>query len=390
MKKILTTIALFAIVGELSVLAAEGFSIKGFIPNVTDSVRIVIKNAENIDETEILAKGMTADGHFLLTGNVKYPVLSRISFSKHNRKSGRNMIVTEVEMMLENADYKVDARVHADSLGKSYEPEKNFSIAGAAAQSEFDEYMDVVGDIRLRAKLAGYEHASKYFESNDNPDTMAVYDALRDAADAELIAAKHKFIREHPSYHISSSLVFQEMRNLFMYTSPQLDEMFQTVKICPDTARVNALERRLHSASKYVLMQPYKDFSVNNVNGEEKRLSDFVIPGKYTFIDFWASWCGPCRSAIPHVAKLRDRYGDRMNVCSVSVDEEESAWRKAMEEENMAWTQLHLTPGQLKDAVQGYFITTIPRLILLDDSGRIVCSTNLPRIIDAYLEKNLK
>ncbi len=76
MKKILTTIALFAIVGELSVLAAEGFSIKGFIPNVTDSVRIVIKNAENIDETEILAKGMTAYGHFLLTGNVKYPVLS--------------------------------------------------------------------------------------------------------------------------------------------------------------------------------------------------------------------------------------------------------------------------------------------------------------------------
>ena len=89
--------------------------------------------------------------------------------------------------------------------------------------------------------------------------------------------------------------------------------------------------------------------------------------------------CGPCRSAIPHVKELHEKYGDKLDVFSVSVDENEKAWRKAMEKEQMAWQQFHLSgKDQLGKGVQAFFITTIPRLVLLDDKGDVICSTNSP------------
>ena len=119
-------------------------------------------------------------------------------------------------------------------------------------------------------------------------------------------------------------------------------------------------------------------------------LSELVGQTDYVLVDFWASWCGPCRAAIPHVRDLHKKYDGRLDVYSVSVDENEKAWRKAMEKEKMEWTQLRLTQDQLGAVGRHYLLSAIPRLILLDPQGRIVCSTNLPAEIDKYLEENLK
>ena len=78
-----------------------------------------------------------------------------------------------------------------------------------------------------------------------------------------------------------------------------------------------------------------------------------------------------------------------MNVYSISCEETEGAWRTAMEQEKMEWTQLRLNPEQIAEASKLYFISAIPRLILLDPMGRIVCSTNSPDEIDEYLRKNI-
>ena len=74
---------------------------------------------------------------------------------------------------------------------------------------------------------------------------------------------------------------------------------------------------------------------------------------------------------------------------SISVDERETDWRKAMKSENMEWTQLWLNKEQIAPVAQTYAIQTIPRLILLDGEGKIVCSTNSPREISNYLDENI-
>lgn len=201
---------------------------------------------------------------------------------------------------------------------------------------------------------------------------------------------KRGFITEHPDYHISSVLVFKEMMKTFVYHEDELVAMVESVKACPNTARINLNSRALDWSRNYCLGRVYSDFALTDDRGAVKHLADYVESGKYTFIDFWASWCGPCRDAIPHVRKIRELYADRMNVYSISCDESEPAWRKAMEKEKMEWTQLRLTQDQLGAVGRHYLLSAIPRLILLDPQGRIVCSTNLPAEIDKYLEENLK
>lgn len=218
---------------------------------------------------------------------------------------------------------------------------------------------------------------------------MAIYEGLKNVAEAELLAMKKKFIAEHPDYHISSALTYQELTRTFVYDDAELTAMADVVKMCPDTARVNLTNRALEWSKRYSIDRLYPDFMVDNDKNEAGKFSSYVEPGKWTFIDFWASWCGPCRSAIPHVRKLNEQYAGKMNVYSISCDEAEGAWRKAMDQEKMEWTQLRLNPDQLVEASKLYYISAIPRLILLDPQGRIVCSTNSPDEIDEYLSKNL-
>ena len=95
--------------------------------------------------------------------------------------------------------------------------------------------------------------------------------------------------------------------------------------------------------------------------------------GKYLLIDFWASWCGPCRAAVPKVKDLVSKYGDKgFEVVSISIDDNKKAWEKAMDEEKMPWQQW-LSPD--KNATMKQFLFSgIPTLYLIDKEGKIVSS----------------
>jgi len=107
----------------------------------------------------------------------------------------------------------------------------------------------------------------------------------------------------------------------------------------------------------------------NDPNGKPVDIKSFK--GKYVLIDFWASWCGPCRKAIPEVKSLYTMYKEKgFEVLSVSVDTDNAAWRRAMSEEAMPWTQV-LSPDKNK-TLADFMIIGIPTLYLIDRDGKIV------------------
>lgn len=205
------------------------------------------------------------------------------------------------------------------------------------------------------------------------------------------VESRVSFARRHPSSFAANYWMYQELRTDFVYTADELEEMASLVQTCPDTVRVNALNRNLEVALRYALGQRYPDFDLIRTDGTSARLSALIpAEAQFTLLDFWASWCGPCRAAIPRVKELAVQYGSRLGLVSVSVDEKETAWRKAMEEEQMTWAQAWLNKVQVPAAADGYMLTTIPRLVLIDGEGRIVCSTNLPDVIVEYLQNHMK
>lgn len=141
---------------------------------------------------------------------------------------------------------------------------------------------------------------------------------------------------------------------------PQLEEAKQLKK---EFLAQNAIKNALKKGS----VIPH--IAYNDPQGNPIDINAFK--GKYVLIDFWASWCGPCRKAIPEIKELYSKYkGSGLEVLSVSVDTDNAAWRKAMSEENMPWPQV-LSPDKNK-TMATFMIIGIPTLYLIDREGKIV------------------
>ncbi|MRT94665.1 TlpA disulfide reductase family protein [Ancylomarina sp. 16SWW S1-10-2] len=110
-------------------------------------------------------------------------------------------------------------------------------------------------------------------------------------------------------------------------------------------------------------------FEYPTVDGKMINLKEFR--GKYLVVDFWASWCGPCRNEIPPMKELYEEYkGQDIEFLSVSIDKSKNAWKKAMRQEDMAWPQLQ-APDSGKELMKKYQFSGIPFIILLDKEGKI-------------------
>ncbi|MDE6448894.1 MAG: AhpC/TSA family protein [Muribaculaceae bacterium] len=372
--------------------APTEFTITGHIDGMPDSIKVTLLDVEDPNgEFKVIADTMAVNGSFTLNGSVKSPVMCQLSFSRYNPGKDRYGRLISTRMMAENADIKVSSTIGFDSLVNVRSCEPFFKIEGSKANRELSEYLDFIHDAEMDERDKSYLSAAKYFETNDNPDSMAIYNAMANEAKNRLQARQDEFVAGHPAYNISGYLTQKELEKLFVYTADEIEAMVDHVSVCPDTARVATMERRKNHALKYALQRQCPEFKATDINGNVVDFTSLITPGRFTFIDFWASWCGPCRSAIPHVRELYEKYGDTLDVYSVSVDESAESWREAMDEEKMTWPQYHLDgEEQLGQAAKAFFITTIPRLILLDDSGKVICSTNLPAEVNTALEQALE
>lgn len=115
--------------------------------------------------------------------------------------------------------------------------------------------------------------------------------------------------------------------------------------------------------------EPYTDFTAYTNSGEAVALSSLVGQKDYLLIDFWASWCGPCRRSMPELKALITKFGDKLTIVGVSVDEDAEAWQKAVADLGLTWTQLRDTNDE---GSKKYGITSIPHTVLISRDGTIL------------------
>ncbi len=130
------------------------------------------------------------------------------------------------------------------------------------------------------------------------------------------------------------------------------------------------------------------DFSAPNLDGESQSL--YTTLGKYTLVDFWASWCGPCRVESPKLVSVYNRYKNKgLTVLSVSLDKDDSSWRKAIENDKLDWNHVSNLKRWEDPIAKLYGVTSIPQLFLLDENGKIVAKDHYIRGILPTLEEKL-
>lgn len=172
----------------------------------------------------------------------------------------------------------------------------------------------------------------------------------------------------------------------FSYDLDLFEKQYASLASNPDTMHVNFIKRNLDYFRSHANGANYTDLAAENKDGKSVLLSSLMKPGKMMLIDFWASWCGPCRSAIPKVKQMAKDFADKLEVVSCSVDEKKEAWLKAEKEEAMPWAQLFLPLSKLEKAAKAYSISSIPRLVLIGADGKVLCITHNPEVIKKFLQ----
>ena len=136
---------------------------------------------------------------------------------------------------------------------------------------------------------------------------------------------------------------------------------------------------------------PFLDFKMNDLEGNEHALSEWVGNGKVAVIDFWASWCPPCRADMPNMVNIYQKYKDQgFELIGISLDSEKEKWENGIEKLNITWPQLSDLKGWKNAGAQLYGVNSIPSTVLVDKDGKIVAHNLHGEELEAEIEKLLK
>ena len=132
---------------------------------------------------------------------------------------------------------------------------------------------------------------------------------------------------------------------------------------------------------------PEEDLSQENLTGASCGKAPDAVSGCPDATPCWASWCGPCRASFPHLRKVYEANREKIEFISVSLDKNDSDWRKATDEEKLPWQQYCATPSFSRAIGKAYKITSIPTFLLIGPDGGIIFSGHDSNDLDAQLEK---
>ena len=244
----------------------------------------------------------------------------------------------------------------------------NAVVTGGEAQTLYNEYEEKYN--RLYDYMLGEYYKIRDEEDEDKKKAMEAHvDSLYE--DVELF--QKVFMIDHSSSPVAAYILTQIQ---YGHNALELDELLQKL----DTSLVYTvtyqfIANRVKELQKVAIGKIVPDFTQNDSNGNPVTFSDVYSANKLTLIDFWASWCGPCRQENPNVVKAYNKYHDKgFTVLGVSLDSNKNRWLKAIEEDGLVWQHVSDLQGWDNNASKEYAVNSIPANFLVDQKGEIIAA----------------
>lgn len=384
-------LTIFCILTLCACSREEGYTINGLLSGNAEGAKVTLIS----DTQETIDSATVSNGKFTLKGKIDAPGMHALIIDTNDPDAAepdyRNK-TCKVNFYLENSDITFEGNV--DSLPTYYyNPERKgvAVIKGSASQDLYENFKASIKDISDQLSeidnLYSTEYTMPELEGQDASargiELVRQEYALRQQKDE----ATWRFIAENPASVVAldeASYIINGYQTA--PTSAQIDSLLSILRPhWENTGRFDQLVANADIARSLAIGEPYIDLRLLNANGDTVRLSSLVPEGRFTMLEFWASWCGPCRGEIPHLAKVNSKYPD-FKIISISVDSDDASWQKAMKEENMTWTQLRNPDGMDGDVRDRYNIYGVPTCLILDKSGRFYKSNMRGAYLDEFLD----
>jgi peroxiredoxin len=272
------------------------------------------------------------------------------------------------------------AKLIGDSLPYS-------SIEGGRSQNEYIEYRTIINNlVAIQQKMQTDFNAA--VQSNDVNAQNAIRNEYQNL-NSQYINGLKTFIRTHPQSPVSAHIIGNELNNQAIPISELMETLELIDKNLASNSNIKAATKRVDDLKGTMVGYTASNFSQNTPEGKKVNLTDFR--GKYVLIDFWASWCRPCRMENPNVVAAYNRYKDKnFTVLGVSMDSNKDLWVAAIKQDNLTWTHVSDLKGWGNEVGKIYGVTGIPQNYLLDKEGKIVAKDLRGPALDEKLAEIIK
>ena len=256
-----------------------------------------------------------------------------------------------------------DVTFAGDKTGVEMKPE----LKASKAQDLLNEYTEQYQDYYVK----GYDlYLASMGVGQQDDETVQSMDSIRKQLQQiqdDIAKFQDSFIREHADNFISHYILDENKQD---YTPDELREYLKL--FTTESVFKKDIEEHLAKMDRTSVGSVAPDFTLETYEGEKITLSEVTAANKLTLVDFWASWCGPCRGENPKVKAAYEKYHSKgLEIIGVSLDSDVDAWQKAVAEDGLSWTQVMDIDQK---AAEDYSIFYIPSNFLLDSEGKIVAS----------------
>ena len=336
---------------------AENFTINGKVNKKYNGrfVKLYYSNGE----TKLADSAVVTKGAFSLKGSVDEPTVGKLSMGTEESGDRADVFLSDGIIRVEAKDSIHYAAITGTALAESHELlAKKLKPADDKIYNGLNTFRNMPEGEEKKAYL------TKVMSGFDSYSTFK----------RETI---HQFAKENPASYVSLYYLDKNAPgNLLNYetTYPYYSLLSPELKATPLGKQ---MEARLLAVKGTLTGENYKDFSSTTPDGKTLVLKDVIAKNKYTLIDFWASWCGPCRKENPNVVKAYEAFKDQgFTVLSVSLDDNADKWKAAIEKDGMPWYHVSSLKGWKEPAAVLYNIRSIPQNVLVDGNGKVL-ATNL-------------
>jgi peroxiredoxin len=356
-----------------------GYIIKGKIENLNKKELVLYKLDKNSWKPMDTTKADNSN-YFVFKGKVEEQDFYMIGFDKEK----------SINLILDNG-------VELDVYANAEDSEKTATVRGSKDNEDLYTFQSYLNDYTEKSsRLSNY---LSQLERGNHKDSVLII-----SKEFEKLNTDHQtFIKSYSDSIMPSMAVFKTLHYLDIYSNldylvslairmkQEMPKNKYTATYASEITRMAEEKRREDERelnSPVGIGKQAPEISLNNADGVNFKLSS--LKGKYVLIDFWASWCTPCRYESPNLVKAYEKYKNRnFEILSVSLDQNKDAWLRAIKQDHFTWKNISDLKGWQSSIVPTYEIQGIPATFLIDPKGIIIAKNLRGPDLEKKLEEVL-